>query len=385
MIDARGVIINRKKLKLSLTGFESFNHKTQESFPIGTYTINLYLVRGTEKEIRRSEAFPNVVIGSTMVKVQEFQLDRMKLSVRLSAEQTEGWVSPQGLKVLINLQNLFGTPASDRRITAKLSLLPVFPAFPSYRSYKFYDPQRTKKGFDEDLPEMKTDSQGNAEIDLRLDRFVSATYRLHLVVQGFEPDGGRSISAEKTQIVSSLTYLIGVKTRDSIRSVHIIAIDSQAKKIDVDNLKQVLIERRYLLVLTRPPNGTYKYESKPIGVSAPGGGDDSEIVRHPNPFKRRRDKPVDYRTMERKALVGSEDFFNPKIEGQVNATQAKRSSGSTLKPFVYALALDQGALHQCLGRSAKSILSHKFKNLVYSGQITYQNLRCAPCSFGRKT
>lgn len=54
---------------------------------------------------------------------------------------------------------------------------------------------------------------------------------------------------------------------------------------------------------------------------------------------------VDYRTMETKALVGSADFHNPQIAGQVNGTQAKRSPGSTLKPFVYALALDQGVLH----------------------------------------
>jgi len=54
---------------------------------------------------------------------------------------------------------------------------------------------------------------------------------------------------------------------------------------------------------------------------------------------------VDYTTMETKALVGSADFYNPLIAGQVNGSQAKRSPGSTLKPFVYALALDQGLLH----------------------------------------
>lgn len=54
---------------------------------------------------------------------------------------------------------------------------------------------------------------------------------------------------------------------------------------------------------------------------------------------------VDYRTMEVKALLGSADFFNDEIQGQVNGTLAKRSPGSALKPFVYALALDQGLIH----------------------------------------
>ena len=35
----------------------------------------------------------------------------------------------------------------------------------------------------------------------------------------------------------------------------------------------------------------------------------------------------------------------PRIDGQVNGVLAKRSPGSTLKPFVYALGLDQGVMH----------------------------------------
>jgi len=51
------------------------------------------------------------------------------------------------------------------------------------------------------------------------------------------------------------------------------------------------------------------------------------------------------RSMEVEALVGSADFFNNKIAGQVDGTRAKRSPGSALKPFVYALAMDQGLIH----------------------------------------
>ena len=54
---------------------------------------------------------------------------------------------------------------------------------------------------------------------------------------------------------------------------------------------------------------------------------------------------VDFRTMEVKSVLGSADFFNNEIEGQVNGTLAKRSPGSALKPFIYALALDQGLIH----------------------------------------
>jgi penicillin-binding protein 1C len=54
---------------------------------------------------------------------------------------------------------------------------------------------------------------------------------------------------------------------------------------------------------------------------------------------------IDSRDMGVRALVGSADFFDPAIAGQVDGTAGKRSPGSTLKPFIYALALDQGVLH----------------------------------------
>ncbi|MEP7155078.1 MAG: penicillin-binding protein 1C [Betaproteobacteria bacterium] len=54
---------------------------------------------------------------------------------------------------------------------------------------------------------------------------------------------------------------------------------------------------------------------------------------------------IDTDTMQVKALVGSADFHDEDIDGQVNGVLAKRSPGSTLKPFIYALAFDQGVLH----------------------------------------
>lgn len=54
---------------------------------------------------------------------------------------------------------------------------------------------------------------------------------------------------------------------------------------------------------------------------------------------------VDTRDMNIKAMLGSAGFFNQEIGGQINGTTIRRSPGSTLKPFIYALALDQGLIH----------------------------------------
>ncbi len=54
---------------------------------------------------------------------------------------------------------------------------------------------------------------------------------------------------------------------------------------------------------------------------------------------------VDFTTMEVLASVGSSNFFNNDICGQINGVKSSRSPGSSLKPFVYALSFDQSLIH----------------------------------------
>ena len=54
---------------------------------------------------------------------------------------------------------------------------------------------------------------------------------------------------------------------------------------------------------------------------------------------------IDHRTMEALAEVGSGDYFDESISGQVNGVTARRSPGSALKPLVYGLAFDEGLIH----------------------------------------
>ena len=46
-----------------------------------------------------------------------------------------------------------------------------------------------------------------------------------------------------------------------------------------------------------------------------------------------------------RAYAGSADFFDQERFGQVDMVQALRSPGSTLKPFLYGMALDDGLIH----------------------------------------
>ena len=53
---------------------------------------------------------------------------------------------------------------------------------------------------------------------------------------------------------------------------------------------------------------------------------------------------MDTQSREVLAMVGSHDFFDQRALGQINGTLAPRSPGSALKPFVYALAMEQGLI-----------------------------------------
>ena len=54
---------------------------------------------------------------------------------------------------------------------------------------------------------------------------------------------------------------------------------------------------------------------------------------------------VENRTRKVRAYVGSSDFFDAARSGQIDMVRALRSPGSTLKPFVYGLALDDRIIH----------------------------------------
>jgi penicillin-binding protein 1C len=51
---------------------------------------------------------------------------------------------------------------------------------------------------------------------------------------------------------------------------------------------------------------------------------------------------IDPKTGQILAMVGSKDYFNDDIDGQVNVTTSHRQPGSSFKPFVYATALERG-------------------------------------------
>ncbi|HUY05525.1 MAG TPA: transglycosylase domain-containing protein [Candidatus Paceibacterota bacterium] len=70
----------------------------------------------------------------------------------------------------------------------------------------------------------------------------------------------------------------------------------------------------------------------------------SYALKNEKDFKASNDAmtAVDPATGQILAMVGSRDFFDTSIDGQYNASLALRQPGSTMKPFAYSLALEDG-------------------------------------------
>ena len=303
IVDSRGVTVKQMPLTMDASGFGELDYTPAETAPTGTWTVNLYIVKDGKADAQ---------IGSTTVQVKEFLPDRMKVEAKLSQQVPEGWVKPDQLKGLVDVQNLFGTPAADRRVEASLTLRPAWPAFHSWPDYHFYDVRRAKEGYEEALQDGKTDDKGHAEFPLDLKKYADATYQLYFLSKAYEAEGGRSVAAAAQTLVSGNDWLVGYKSVDSLdyikraspRTVHLVAINPQAKAFALKDLRAQLIERRYVSVLTKQDSGVYKYDSKlkeiPISeqpLAIPAAGLDYALST---------DKPGNYALVIRRAADHTE-------------------------------------------------------------------------------
>jgi uncharacterized protein YfaS (alpha-2-macroglobulin family) len=266
--DPRSLEIEKKKLRLSSSGFEEIRYTTEETAPTGMYHVGIYIVKDNER---------GSLLGSTSVRVEEFLPDRMRINARFSPFRETGWISPEGLKALVSLKNLFGPPAANRTVAASLTLSPSYPTSREFKDFSFFYPFPAKKSFEERLPNGVSDENGEAVFPVDLTHFGQGTFRLTFFAQGFEAEGGRSVSSETSVVVSSLKYILGYKPdgdlsfirSGSLRQIRLIALDSELKPVTVKDIEAEGVELRTVSSLVKREDGTYRYQSVVKEIPAP--------------------------------------------------------------------------------------------------------------------
>lgn len=253
-------------------GFFEWDAQTNDADPTGQYEIALSVVKGEDREER---------IGRAAFRVEDFQPDRMKMNLALSAPAGLAWLQPREVKATVSLETLFGFPAANRKVKAKVDLSPAHFAFAQFPDFTFHNrsPLKFQRSEDADeealagktveLGEAQTDDAGRAQIDLGLERFGDGSFQLNLAVEAFEADGGRSVQAGQTVLVAPMPYVIGYKAdgplgyigKDTQRGLRLIGVGPDLKPLAAQGLTARIVSIRHVSVLTKQDNGTHAYVS----------------------------------------------------------------------------------------------------------------------------
>jgi len=272
-----------KRISLAELGFIDFQYQTESTSDTGRYSVSLHLVRNNRHRGRE--------IGSIDFKVEEFQPDTMKIESKLVDIADQGWSDKKNIQAKVSLQNLFGVPAQNRDLSARVIIKPTNFSFKQYKDYQFstpfFDSNNKALHLDRKLSKQQTDADGLAVFDIDLQQFSQGAYQLHFIAEGFEPGGGRSVVSSNTALISPLGDLVGYKTDGKLdyvhakskRNIEFIAIDKTLKKQNKSNLTLRLLQIQHVSTLVKQYNGTYKYQtikkeselnSEPLEISKQG-------------------------------------------------------------------------------------------------------------------
>ncbi|WP_420588342.1 alpha-2-macroglobulin family protein [Bacterioplanoides sp.] len=310
--DPKGNVVLKERMAVPENGLFDLEMPTTAATPTGDYEAHLYRVN--------KRGYTSVHLGQTNFSVEEFQPDSMKIRTELVPGVSKGWYSlaqaevaaatdlkadlKTGLKAKVQLKNLFGTPAQNRRVEAAIELKPVTFAFREFSDYRFTDPLRHNKArngrLNQTLPGAQSDNEGMAEFDISLQQFDKGTYRLTFYGEGYEPGGGRSVTAQSEMLVSPLSLLVGHKAdgqlkylkKDQQRHVHFIALNPQLEKQAMKGLKLVRIKKQPISSLVRQENGLYAYQTVIRDVEM--SSDDFEFDSNGGQYALDTSEPGDY-------------------------------------------------------------------------------------------
>ena len=272
--DSRGRVALEHSFSLTADGMFNAEYDIPTDASLGSWTAYLYSLTSTDKL--------NDMLGMANFEVQEFTPDTMKITANImGASENGGWISPDNLSATVSLRNLFGTPAANRKITAHATLTPIQYSFKNFDGYQFTPNFISGTGLSEntvaraqtystDIPEIYTDSDGNANLDIQFNRDIpSGTYNLTLHVNGFELNSGRSVQTNIATRASNEKYLIGWHAdgdmdyinRNTTRKINFVAIDHTATPTTANDLTIRLVKQETQTTLVKDYNNIYKYQT----------------------------------------------------------------------------------------------------------------------------
>jgi uncharacterized protein YfaS (alpha-2-macroglobulin family) len=264
--DPRGVEVHKSKYILSALGLDEFTWPTPTN--TGTYTISVNL-------IRNNDGYENInTLSSANFRVEEFQPDKLVVkSQYVNDNKSEEFWSKQTGSFKVNVQNLFGTPATNNKVSAKLQVSTWDGSFSQYPDFSFYriKEQNSLPTNPDDLGETKTSNLGDALYPIDLSKYAEKVFQVEFLAEAFEKESGRSVISTSKALITNSDYLLGWKAdgrldyinKDAKRKIDLLAIDATLKKINLSGVTFRLEEIRQVSTLVKQPNGTLQYQLTP--------------------------------------------------------------------------------------------------------------------------
>ncbi|MCR4918160.1 MAG: hypothetical protein K5912_04455, partial [Alphaproteobacteria bacterium] len=289
--DSRGRVLVDKKISLKSDGMFDTIYKLDTDARLGQYDARVYSLT---KQGRVQD-----ILGHASFDVQEFVPDTMKIIATIKDSPQNGWMLPEVITANVSLNNLYGTPAANHKISGTAVLRPYDFTFDEYKDYKFTSNftsdgtmsnnfTQSNQTFSFKPLDVRTDENGNAALDIHFDQEISiGTYLLTLQINGFESGDGKSIQTVLQTRVSNLKALVGYHSsenlryikRNSQRHVKLIALNNLGQPIKLSGAKMRLVKRENLVSLIKDYNNDYKYQTishdtiisqTPITIQRPG-------------------------------------------------------------------------------------------------------------------
>jgi alpha-2-macroglobulin len=257
--DPQGQEIWSRTVAFGAEGFEAIDWVSPAEGKTGGYRIEL-IVADTKKTL----------LGSTKIRVEEFQPDRLQVKSEILDAPKKGWLSPEEVTAMVTVRNLFGTPTEGNTTKLELTVRPWSGRIPEYDGYHF---RRTAIDKIPDKPQplgdVLTDSQGKAAFKLPLSAISEPIYEIAVVGEGFEKGSGRSVVATASTLVSRQDYILGYKTDGNMdylpkgaeRSLKLLAVGGNFQPRTNEMLSAEVYETRFVSTLVQRRDGLYQYQS----------------------------------------------------------------------------------------------------------------------------
>ncbi|MDY0307892.1 MAG: MG2 domain-containing protein, partial [Desulfovibrionaceae bacterium] len=232
------------------------------------------------------------VIGSYSYQVEEFIPDR--LSVEIAAPETAGQPG-QNLSFDVVSRYLFGPPASNLAVTAKVRLISADFSPKGFEAYGFGDPSKTFEPLSLMSADGRLDAEGRAGFSARIPEDMTPPLALWAEFTGrVREQGGRGVTARKRIPVHAYSLYPGIKRPESMELdpgkpavLDFVTVNPEGRQTAHPELVATLFQDRWQTVMRRTQSG-FSYESvrSPVEIStrrlAPGDGAGSFSVTPPD-------------------------------------------------------------------------------------------------------